>query len=189
MTVKTQGGKVITKDGKVSCECCETPQDCCMYPAQALVNGAYAASNLPSAVTISGTSYSRFGTGYGDTTNGILLEGSVWAKYANGTRSEQPCLIQSGVFDQFLDSYELTYFGTTVLLNRISLCTWYYIEFDEFGVIVEWRLLFNGENGTLFEESFGPNVEAFLQFQENTNSPSGTYFDPLLEFNYIVSEP
>jgi hypothetical protein len=23
MTVKTQGGKVITKDGKVSCECCE----------------------------------------------------------------------------------------------------------------------------------------------------------------------
>lgn len=25
MTVKTQGGKVITKDGKVSCSCCDTP--------------------------------------------------------------------------------------------------------------------------------------------------------------------
>jgi len=29
MTIKTQGGKVITKDGTVSCECCEEePLDC-----------------------------------------------------------------------------------------------------------------------------------------------------------------
>jgi hypothetical protein len=34
MTIKTQNGKVITKDGKVSCECCEV-EECCMYPAEA----------------------------------------------------------------------------------------------------------------------------------------------------------
>ena len=33
MTIKTQGEKVITKDGKVSCECCG---ECCMYPADRL---------------------------------------------------------------------------------------------------------------------------------------------------------
>jgi len=33
MTIKTQGGKVITKGGKVSCTCCE--EGCCMYPAEA----------------------------------------------------------------------------------------------------------------------------------------------------------
>ena len=47
MTIKTQGGKVITKDGKVSCECCG---DCCMYPALPLINEEYSWDDLPDAI-------------------------------------------------------------------------------------------------------------------------------------------
>ena len=52
MTIKTQGGKVITKEGKVSCECCD---DCCMYPADRLfpfsANSAFFTfDNLPDAL-------------------------------------------------------------------------------------------------------------------------------------------
>ena len=51
MTIKTQGGKVITKDGKVSCECCEV-EECCMYPAQALGDGDYSYDDLPDVVEV-----------------------------------------------------------------------------------------------------------------------------------------
>jgi hypothetical protein len=44
MTIKTQGGKVITKDGKVSCSCCS---QCCLYPADAVWDGKYAIEDLP----------------------------------------------------------------------------------------------------------------------------------------------
>ena len=46
MTIKTQGGKVITKGGKVSCSCCEEPTECCMYPADRL-NIDYGFDDLP----------------------------------------------------------------------------------------------------------------------------------------------
>lgn len=48
MTVKTQGGKVITKDGKVSCSCCEDPIDC---------DAPY--SPLPSSFLISFSEFAR----------------------------------------------------------------------------------------------------------------------------------
>jgi hypothetical protein len=51
MTIKTQGGKVITKDGKVSCECCEEGE-CCMYPTRALKDGKYVVGDLPDTVVI-----------------------------------------------------------------------------------------------------------------------------------------
>jgi hypothetical protein len=50
MTIKTQNGKVITKDGKVSCECCGF---CCFYPAQALADGNISIDDLPDSVQIS----------------------------------------------------------------------------------------------------------------------------------------
>jgi hypothetical protein len=103
MTIKTQGGKIITKDGKVSCECCDV--ECCLYPAQALADGEYSANDLPDAVTVDGTSFSRSGTSYGNTTNGVILEENVWAKYRNAARSTRACLIQGGVKDQFADTY------------------------------------------------------------------------------------
>jgi hypothetical protein len=52
MTIKTQNGKVVTKDGKVSCECCDEPGECCMYPAQALGDGDYSYDDLPDVIEV-----------------------------------------------------------------------------------------------------------------------------------------
>jgi hypothetical protein len=100
-----------------------------MYAAQALVDGFYSAIDLPDAVTIDGVSFNRSGTGYGNTTNGVILEGNVWVKYRNGVRSERPCLIQGRVVDQFANSYTVTYTPggeprESVVVTRISLCVW-----------------------------------------------------------------
>jgi hypothetical protein len=104
-----------------------------MYPAQALADGDYSENDLPDAVTVDGVSFNRSGTGYGNTTNGVILEGNVWVKYRNGVRSERPCLIQGGVVDQFANSYSLSGFSTwelyeigfeSLTLNRVSLCEW-----------------------------------------------------------------
>jgi hypothetical protein len=142
MTIKRNGEKVILKGGKVSCSCCDE-EECCMYPAQALADGFYSASDLPDAVTISGVSYSRSGLGYGNTTNGVILEENVWARYTNGSRSSRACLIQGGVEDQFADTYLATAvfsgsgaiqdsfgldFSTdgtyNIEITRTSLCEW-----------------------------------------------------------------
>jgi len=122
-TIKLQpSGAVVIKEGKVACSCCEV---CCPYPAQLLVIQSYSSSDLPDAVTVDGVSYARNGTSYGDTTNGVLLEGNVWVKYKNGVRSPRPCLIQGGVEDQFADTYTVS--GEplgSVTLTRVSLCLW-----------------------------------------------------------------
>jgi hypothetical protein len=144
MTIKTQGGKVITKDGKVSCECCAL--NCYVYPAKALALGEYFESDLPDNVTIQNIVYERSGTTYGTTTNGIRLEGEKWARYSNGVRSERITLIGNGVNDDFPDvvncavdyttpwyeyydrlcpgSFGETVAGFNVELTREGLCDW-----------------------------------------------------------------
>jgi len=127
-TVKTQSGNVILKNGKVSCECCDV--ECCMYPSSRLANGFYTNSDLPNAVTINDISYNRVNESYGNTTNGVILEGEVWAKYQSGTRSIRSCLIQGGVQDQFKDEYIATvrdFDGSVVpsaIIYRESLGIW-----------------------------------------------------------------
>jgi hypothetical protein len=49
MTIKTQNGKVITKDGKVSCECCEAGI-CGFYPAIGMQQGLYTPNDLPDEI-------------------------------------------------------------------------------------------------------------------------------------------
>ena len=128
-TIKRNGAKVVLKDGKVACGCCEEPSGCCMYPAQALFDGLYTADDLPDDVTVGGMSLARSGSGYGNTTSGVLLEGNVWARYANGVRSERPCLIQGGVEDQFADTYTISGEGAAgAVVSRISLCEWQGID-------------------------------------------------------------
>jgi hypothetical protein len=56
MTIKTQDGKVITKDGKVSCECCG---ECCLYPAQAVWEGKYSIEDLPDFFNADGIIYTK----------------------------------------------------------------------------------------------------------------------------------
>ncbi len=47
MTVKTQGGKVVTKDGKVSCSCCV---ECCMYLLGDFEEGKITQYDLPDEI-------------------------------------------------------------------------------------------------------------------------------------------
>ena len=151
-TIKRNGDKVVLKDGKVACGCCEL--DCCMYSAQALADGLYGVDDLPDAVTITGVSYSRSGTEYGNTANGVIFEENVWAKYTNGSRSSRPCLIQGGVKDQFADTYTISYsyfanldqsvfVQENVAVERESICVW--IGLDSCGnqVTLVYRFEFN----------------------------------------------
>jgi len=107
-TIKLQpSGAVVIKDGKVACTCCELPAPCCYYPSAILAQGIYTVNDLPDAVTVDGVSFDRSGSSYGNTTNGVRLEGTSWAKYANGVRSTNPCLLKNGVVSQFADAYYL----------------------------------------------------------------------------------
>jgi hypothetical protein len=168
-----------------------------MYPAQALADGEYSVSDLPDAVTVDGTSFSRSETSYGNTTNGVILEGNVWAKYSNGGRSTRACLIQGGVEDQFADTYTVTWdaFGegspnTNVVVTRESLCVWrgsdpcgnviflYYGDSAEigFGVDYTWNLRLNN----YVEECGNPDflnyfISKDLDAPSFQNSPVGYY--------------
>ena len=118
------------------CACCGPL--CCMYPANALGYGVYGSSDLPDSIVINGVTFARNGVSYGDTVNGIIFEGDYvsksplgtwfWARYKNGIRSLQECLIASGITDQFRASYtllrNLSNPPSTVTLIRTGLCTW-----------------------------------------------------------------
>ena len=206
MTIKTQGGKVITKEGKVSCSCCEEPESCCMYSAQNLMNGVYSAADLPDAVTIGGVSYSRSGTSYGDTTNGVLYEDGVWARYTNGERNERACLIQGGVVDQFASSYIIDpefYAGYgSFILPRSALCIWNdfvcdfsaprsftaEVRYNEFSG--KWLAAFIDFDIFPDDEEFPcipSGLEVFGEKVGSQNSPVGTYYDDFQDVNFTVS--
>jgi hypothetical protein len=154
-TIKLQpSGKVVLKDGKVACGCCE---ECCMYPAQGLADAIYTADDLPDDVTVNGTIFPKSGTAYGDTTNGVIFEEDVWAKYTSGVRSSRLCLIQGGVEDEFASTYNVSspYFSSwigNVTVTRNSLCEW------------------SGEAEGQFDDSY-PNWLADWQFH-NPGVPS-----------------
>jgi len=138
-TIKLSDGKVVLKDGKASCTCCPEP-DCCMYSATTLAAGDLVAADLPDAITLLGVgSLSRSGTGYGDTTDGVIFETDTWAKYVGSVRSTFDCLIRGdgkfnagddAVEDQFAATYTLESFDPgdnsngTIELTRVSLCSW-----------------------------------------------------------------
>ena len=185
-TIKLQpSGAVVIKEGKVACSCCEV---CCPYPAQLLVIQSYSSSDLPDAVTVDGVSYARNGTSYGDTTNGVLLEGNVWVKYKNGVRSPRPCLIQGGVEDQFADSYMITPnvgdSASPTVVTRISLCLWQgtdtcgnfvYLSYDLNpigGVGLMWNVFFIFYTTTCVYDG---NVNGQKNEDEFQNTPVGTY--------------
>ena len=134
MTIKTQGGKVITKGGKVSCSCCEEPE-CCMYPAAGL-GVDYTEDDLPDAVTYDGETLTRTGSGYaGGIYNLNVVNGEWVIEDGDGNSCSGPCLIgDSGdtytgvcfgsVEDQFLDTYTVTTEDRSYIVTRKSLCVW-----------------------------------------------------------------
>jgi len=141
-TIKTQGGKIITKNGKVSCTCCAEPGECCMYPAAALVASLYSYEDLPDAIDVGGIEYTkldppesvggftRYYINANDEYLGILEgegEDSLWTYEGGGG----PCLINAfngeggEREDQFADTYTVSGPpGGDVAVTRISLCEW-----------------------------------------------------------------
>ena len=186
-TIKLQpSGAVVLKDGKVSCSCCEV--GCCMYPAQALADGGYEVSDLPDDVTVNGTGFPRSGTTYGNTTNGVIFEENVWAKYTSGVRSSRPCLIQGGVEDQFADSYTITPnvggAASPTVVTRISLCVWrgtdtcgnfVYLSYGpnpDGGQDIMWNVFFRFYTPTCVIDG---QVDGQKNEGEFENTPVGTY--------------
>ncbi len=172
MTIKTQDGKIITKDGKVSCECCDV--ECCMYPAAALVASLYSYEDLPDAIDVGGIEYAKLDppesvagfTEYYINVNdeylGILEgegENSLWGYEGGGG----PCLINGHAEfnpdgerrDQFADTYTISgpISGT---VTRESICVWRgsNLRLTNFGY--QWKV--NGNNKT-----------------GNQNTPVGSY--------------
>ncbi len=129
---------VVGSETKVSCECCSS---CLAYPAYPVEVGidengnptfdqwTADSANLPDSINFFGTTLSKSGTSYGNTTNGVFLEGEKWAVYRNGVRTEKDHLISGGIKDLFFDQYTATWpkfdetENYTVTLIRTG-CTW-----------------------------------------------------------------
>jgi hypothetical protein len=149
MTIKTQGGKVITKGGKVSCECCGPPEpepSCCMYPADQL---GILYAELPETVfaewenRVNGT-MTKSGDTFvsGTVTIARNSSGTAWEfrdSSDNARSTIGNCLIRGdGGFtpendrleDQFKDEYRLIAFNQSdqktfsVIVTRVSQCVW-----------------------------------------------------------------
>lgn len=88
--------------------------------------------NLPASINFYGTTLSLSGLAYGNTTNGVILEGTVWAVYIAGVRTTQPSLYSANISDNFNSTYTLTTVSNglanvpnaTVTLTRNG-CIWY----------------------------------------------------------------
>jgi hypothetical protein len=128
---------VVGSETKASCECCSS---CLAYPAYPVEVGidedgnptfdqwTADSANLPDSINFFGTTLSKSGTSYGDTTNGVFLEGEKWAVYRNGAKTIKDHLISGGIKDLFLDQYTATWPKSetenyTVTLIRTG-CTW-----------------------------------------------------------------
>ena len=137
-TIKTSGGKVLTTAGtglpKVRCECCSP---CSLYPAfpvllepdpedeeAGYIQWTADTDNLPTSIDFYGTTLYKSGTGYGDTTNGVILEGEKWAVYIEGVRTERDYLISGGIADFFGDTYTVEWDTYTVTVTRSGCATW-----------------------------------------------------------------
>ena len=133
-TIKTSGGAVILKGGKVSCGCCSS---CQTYPAfpvllepdpedpeAGFIQWTADSANLPASIDFYGTTLTKSGTSYGNTTNGVILEGEKWAVYIDSVRTERDYLISGGITDFFGDDYTVEWDTYTVAVTRSSCATW-----------------------------------------------------------------
>jgi hypothetical protein len=137
-TIKTSGGKVLITTGTgppmVRCECCSS---CSLYPAfpvllepdpedeeAGYIQWTADTDNLPASIDFYGTTLTKSGTGYGDTTNGVILEGEKWAVYIDGVRTERDYLISGGIVDFFGDTYTVEWDTYSVTVTRATCGVW-----------------------------------------------------------------
>ena len=194
MTVKTQSGKVITKDGKVSCECCEEGDYCCLYHVNALDTGLISVADLPDEIAVNGFTLFKgvwafgeykdaaisgafFGRPEEDFEDTVIYYGpdSNTEGWRGGPGIDSPpgmCLIteDSDTEDLFANTYTVsgTISGT---VTRVSLCVW---EGDQLKLIYDGRTVDFGEPGAPFFGSYkwklnGNNKSGFQ------NTPVGSY--------------
>ena len=189
-------------DGKISAVyrngqsigcCCQTEPACCMYSATTLASGDMGASDLPDAITLLGVgSLSRSGTGYGDTTDGVIFETDAWAIYRDGVRTTRNCLIQGDgkftpgddlVEDQFEATYTLTLYDveynsviSTNTVTRVGLCQWL-SESTGQGLTYYPDLYVQGRY-TWIANDYSPPPPYFpsQDFKTQLSSPVGTYY-------------
>jgi hypothetical protein len=141
-TLARDGGEIKRVEGCGPFMCC-AEEGCCMYAADTAT-----ADDLPDAITLAGVgSLSKSGTSYGDTTNGVVLESGVWARYVGGDRATQVCLItgdgkytpdDDAVEDQFEAEYTVTgepegWSAFSYNAVRGSLCEWQRTDGDPMG--------------------------------------------------------
>lgn len=117
---------------KSTCVDCSSALPCgsCQWYCAADQPWIVDSGNLPSAVNFNGTSLSLSGTSYGNTTNGVILEGTVWAVYQSGARTTQPALYSTSIADYFANTYTLslvdstgTHPSATLTVTRVG-CGW-----------------------------------------------------------------
>ena len=170
MTIKTQDGKVITKDGKVSCTCCEEPS-CCMYFATT-DTPTFPDTDLPDAVTINWPGHfegsaDRSGRTYSAETVSLAINEAktdwVLSDSATGqSRTVGECLLREAgglVIDQFKAEYDFNdpyNWGaghSDYTLPRVGLCLWEY--YDD-------QIVASGEGIFQYTEPYTPEREGAL---------------------------
>jgi hypothetical protein len=197
MTVKTQGGKVITKGGKVSCECCGGEGDyCCLYHVNALDTGLISVADLPDEIVykipffgnvilfkgvwafgeykdaaISGAFFGRPEEDFEDT---VIYYGpdSNTEGWRGGAGIDTPpgmCLITEDgeTEDLFADTYSVSG-PINGIVTRVSLCVW---EGDQLKLIYDGRTVDFGEPGAPFFGSY--------KWRLNGNNKSGFQNTPV----------
>jgi hypothetical protein len=131
------------------CDPCEPELTCCVYPASC--------DKGPESILFYGTTISGDGETYGDTTNGVIREGSVWAVYRNGIRSTRDCLNISydarrptpqDIFIEILPSNVAANLASAYLVNLIYKTT--NIDGDLVGQSYSIPMKFGGVIGDLF---------------------------------------
>jgi hypothetical protein len=161
-TVKLSDGKVVTKDGKVSCECCDVRR-CCVFEAQFATAG-----DLPAVINFYGGELTVSGTSYGDTTNGVILEGNEWGIYRDGARTSSACIslpangaTTANVYAELATSYLLEF-------------TWQPDGFDPFDLSFTMTL----HGNPLSPHTYEAADEPCLWFSTSTTSdPPSQFFD------------
>lgn len=187
MTIKTQGGKVITKGGRVSCSCCEEP-DCCPYPAAGL-GVDYTADDLPDQIDVLVAALGvldRSGSGYSGAGGTIQESEDLWTirNQFGDIVAVKECLIafddaQPTTADLFADTYTVGggfVNGGPITVTRESLCRWEGIDGRGGPVVLE---LEDGINWlVLFNEYPDPNEPENISGYKvgNNNDPIGDYF-------------
>lgn len=186
---------ISVTDGQtqVSCECCG---GCAAYPAFPVLAGsdnqgndvfeqwtAYSA-NLPGWINFYGGALAKNGTSYGNTTNGVFLEGQKWAVYRNGTRTEKDYLISGGIKDLFLDQYAVSWSSGSnnyaVTLIRSGGCTWN-SSFVANGCAIGGAILSIADDGWNFaavslSQNGGPCYTfGTSKYPDHQNGPAGSW--------------